>query len=272
MLRFEDLKVMDQFRQVAQLEEEVWGPVDLVPVPILAVTVHRGAVLVGAYDDDRLVGFIYSFPALKRGLAGASHWSHMLAVSPSHRGGGLGRQLKLVQRERVLSLGIDLIEWTFDPLQTENAHLNFVKLGVVADEYEENIYGESPSPLHGGLPTDRLVCQWWIRSPQVVRRLEAHELPVVGPDVLEAAIVNPGSMRGDWWACGGVDLSHDDPRVRVEIPRDFTGMLAADPGLARAWRLESRAVFQHYFARGYRAVDFMLDRTQPCGRYLLVAL
>ena len=140
-----DLTTLDEFRKVEELEGLIWGRVDLVPVVILAVSVRRGAVLVGAWDDDQLVGFVYSFPALRRGEAGASHWSHMLGVHPDQRGAGLGRALKLAQRERVLALGLDLIEWTFDPLQAANAHLNFVKLGVVVEEYEENVYGESPA-------------------------------------------------------------------------------------------------------------------------------
>jgi predicted GNAT superfamily acetyltransferase len=137
MLHLSDLTTLDEFRKVEELEGLIWGRVDLVPVVILAVSVRRGAVLVGAWDDDQLVGFVYSFPALRRGEAGASHWSHMLGVHPDQRGPGLGRALKLAQRERVLALGLDLIEWTFDPLQAANAHLNFVKLGVVVEQYEE---------------------------------------------------------------------------------------------------------------------------------------
>jgi predicted GNAT superfamily acetyltransferase len=198
MAGLRDLTTLEEFRAVERLESEIWGPIDLVPVPILAVTVQRGAVLVGAFEGDRLIGFVYSFPALKAGEQKPSHWSHMLGVHPDQRGAGLGRALKLAQRERVLALGLDLIEWTFDPLQAANAHLNFVKLGVVVEQYEENVYGESPSPLHGGLPTDRFVCQWWIRRPHVVRRLDSSGLTIVSSEAARAPIVNRTAASGDW--------------------------------------------------------------------------
>jgi predicted GNAT superfamily acetyltransferase len=320
MLEFRDLTTLDQFREVERLEGEIWGPIDLVPVPILSVTVRRGAVLVGAYDGERLVGFVYGFPALRPGtlapshlrtlapshprtlapshlrtlapshprtLASShlrtlapshlrtlepSHWSHMLAVHPDYRGAGLGVELKLAQRERVLDLGLDLIEWTFDPLQAFNAHLNFVKLGVVSEEYERNIYGESLSPLHGGLPTDRLVCQWWIRRPHVLRRIEpAGVVPVRAGEALAAPVVNRLEREGEWWRCEAIDPSIDTERMAIDIPTGFTAMLAANPGLAMDWRLKTRELFEASFARGYRVVDFALDddRASGRGRYLL---
>ena len=114
-------------------------------------------------------GFVYSMAALKEGLP--TQWSHMLGVTPDARDGGLGLALKLAQREHALRMGIDLIEWTYDPLQALNAHFNFAKLGVVVSEYEENIYGDSSSPLHRGTPTDRFVAQWALSTPHVQRRI-----------------------------------------------------------------------------------------------------
>jgi predicted GNAT superfamily acetyltransferase len=281
--RFEDLTTFPQFQQVERLEAEIWGPIDLVPVPIMAVTVRRGAVLIGAYDGDRLAGFVYSFPALRPDNAGrvgapsaASHWSHTLGVHPDYRGAGLGRALKLAQRERVLALGLDLIEWTYDPLQTLNANLNIVTLGAVVEEYEENVYGESASPLHGGLPTDRFVCQWWIRKPHVERRIAREAsggpLPIVSHEVAAAPVVNATSIEGDWLECGDARLDLVEPRIAVDIPADFTEMLAADLERARRWRLHTREIFNHYFHAGYRVVDFRLDRTARRGRYLLTTI
>jgi predicted GNAT superfamily acetyltransferase len=240
------------------------------------VSVQRGGVLVGAYDAQALIGFVFSFPALRRATSSdavlPSHWSHMLGVHPGHRHEGVGRALKLAQRDRVLALGLDLIEWTFDPLQALNAHLNFVTLGVVVEQYEENVYGESISPLHGGLPTDRFVCQWWIRRPHVERRLAPAAIPLVARDVENAPNVNRTSTCGEWLAPEGFDSTRTEPWLRVAIPGDFTRMLATDAGLARRWRLESRAVFQHYFSRGYRVVDFAFEPNRQCGRYLLTSI
>jgi predicted GNAT superfamily acetyltransferase len=171
-IEFRDLKTTEDLARVVELEKRIWGYTngdDVVPLPILAVTAHRGAVLVGAFAGDEMVGFVYSIPAIRAGRL--SHWSHMMGVAAPYRGSGLGHQLKVVQRERALALGIDLVEWTYDPLLALNAHLNFAKLGVVVEEYEVNIYGPSSSPLHGDLPTDRFIAQWWIRTPRVEARL-----------------------------------------------------------------------------------------------------
>jgi predicted GNAT superfamily acetyltransferase len=291
-LRVADLTTFAEFQQVERLEAEIWGPVDLVPVPIMAVTVKRGAVMIGAYDGDRLAGFVYSFPALRRedhhNREGAkargredlgmevprpSHWSHMLGVHPDFRGAGLGRELKLAQRQRVLALGLDLIEWTYDPLQALNAHLNIVTLGAVVEEYEENVYGESASPLHGGLPTDRFVCQWWIRRPHVERRLRrVGEIAVVSHEVAAAPVANETVVDGGWLDCRRADLGRTEPRIAVDIPVDFTGMLAADLARARRWRFHVREIFTRYFRAGYRVVDFALHREHHRGRYLLTSI
>src|SRR5438552_8976356 len=108
-----------------------------------------------------MIGFVYSLPGIKHGKP--TQWSHMLGVLDEFRNIGTGRELKLLQRDRALAAGLDLVEWTYDPMQALNAHLNFSKLGVEVREYEENIFGVSNSPLHAGNPTDRFVCEWWIR-------------------------------------------------------------------------------------------------------------
>jgi predicted GNAT superfamily acetyltransferase len=275
MPNIQPLTTLEQFRAVERLEAAIWGAVDLVPVPILAVSVRRGAVLLGAYEEERLVGFVFSFPAMRSAAADSwrlSHWSHMLGVHPDARGSGLGATLKLAQRDAVLRMGLDLIEWTYDPLQSLNAHLNFVKLGVIVEDYEENIYGESTSILHGGLPTDRLVCQWWIRRPHVERRIAPSAVRVVAREVTEAPVVNRTVISGEWLMPRGFDADHDSPRVKVDIPLEFGAMLSADPGLARAWRFETRAIFQHYLARQYRVVDFGFDPAQRRGQYLLTTI
>jgi predicted GNAT superfamily acetyltransferase len=276
MVTIQPLTRLEQFRQVEQLEAAIWGDVDLVPVPILAVTVKRGAVLLGAYEGDRLVGFVYSLAALRPvggpSAPSPSHWSHMLAVDPGHRGGGLGADLKLAQREAVSNLGLELIEWTYDPLQSVNAHLNFAKLGVIVEEYVENIYGESTSTLHGGLPTDRFICQWWIHRPHVRRRIAPTEIRAIDKAAADAPVVNRTELVSESLTPAGFDGEVLQPRIKVEIPLDFQRMLSTDPPLAQRWRLETRAIFQHYLARGYRVVDFAHDREQRRGQYLLTTI
>lgn len=269
-IELRDLTTLHDFARVVSLEKEIWRLADgedAVPLNILAVSVTRGAILVGAFDRAELVGFVYSFPGVRRGRL--TQWSHMLGVLPAYRSGGLGLRLKLAQRDRALGMGIDLVEWTYDPLLAVNAHLNFVKLGVVVEEYEENVYGASVSPLHGELPTDRFVAQWWVGSSDVARRLASHTARDRPSIVHGAPPVNALVHSGRWWACGEPDLTLHEARLTVQIPTGFEEMLAGDAALARNWRERTRAIFEHYFARNYRAVDFVLDREGRAGRYVL---
>jgi predicted GNAT superfamily acetyltransferase len=275
-MTYRDLTTLDEFAAVVQLERDIWGPAydDVVPVPILAVSVHSGGILIGAFDRDRMIGFVYSLPGIKDGKP--TQWSHMAGVVKEYQSRGLGFQLKLLQRERALSAGLDLVQWTYDPLQAMNAHLNFAKLGVVVDEYAVNIYGVSTSPLHGGNPTDRFVADWWIRKPHVERRIapvaQGFSPAVVMRDqgVAEAKPINRAAPAGEWFQCADVDLALDARRLTVEIPTGFTEMLSRAPELALEWRMATREIFTTYFGRGYRAVEFFLDRPSRKGAYLLV--
>jgi predicted GNAT superfamily acetyltransferase len=271
-MQIRPLNTVEDCRKVVDLEKAVWGYTDaedVVPTPILIVSVKRGGILLGAFDDTgAMKGFVYSMAALKDGRP--SQWSHMLGVTDDVRDRGLGARLKLAQRDHTLAIGIDLIEWTYDPLQALNAHLNFAKLGVVVEEYEENIYGESSSLLHRGTPTDRFVAEWRIATPHVERRVGSIGQPVArDASVGTAPVVNPSRERGDWLEPGEPDLSAGDRRLLVEIPTGFTDMQARNPTLALAWRMSTRRMFQEYFARGYRAVDFFLNRAARRGHYLL---
>lgn len=271
-MQIRPITTLDECRQVVTLERDVWGYTDaedVVPSPVLIVGVKRGAILLGAFDGGgALKGFVYSIPGIKDGRL--TQWSHMLGVARDARESGLGRRLKLAQRERALEMGIDLIEWTFDPVQAPNAHLNFARLGVVAEEYEENIYGESSSPLHRGTPTDRLVAEWKLTAPHVERRIAADGVALVrDASVGAASLVNPSRQSAARLVPGPADLGIDARRVLVEIPTGFSEMQIAQPTLALEWRLAVRTIFRSYFARGYRAVDFFLSRRSERGHYLL---
>lgn len=266
------LTTIEDCKRVAALEREIWAYTDaedVVPPPVLIVSIKRGGILLGAFDTaGAMKGFVYSLPAVKD--ARLTQWSHMLGVTADARDGGLGLRLKLAQRERALEMGVDLIEWTFDPLQALNAHLNFSKLGVVVEEYEENIYGESSSVLHRGSPTDRFVAEWRLTLPHVERRIAAVGLPTVrDASVAAAPLVNPSRPGDRWLRPGPADLDADARRLLVEIPVGFGDLQQADPALAVDWRLATRAIFQSYLPRGYRVVDFFLSRAAGRGQYLL---
>jgi predicted GNAT superfamily acetyltransferase len=283
-ITFRDLTTLEEFAAVVQLERDIWGPGydEVVPVPILAVSVHSGGILIGAFDGElthlaprtphlapsNMIGFVYSLPGIKDGRP--TQWSHMAGVLPEYQSRGLGYQLKLLQRERALHAGLDLVQWTYDPLQAMNAHLNFAKLGVVVDEYAVNIYGVSGSPLHGGNPTDRFVADWWIRKPHVERRLAPAAMAMRDQGVAEAGRINRAApAAGQWLECVDVDLTMDARRLAVEIPMGFTDMLSKTPDLALAWRMATREIFTTCFGRGYRAVEFFIDRSARKGAYLL---
>jgi predicted GNAT superfamily acetyltransferase len=258
---YRDLTTLAEFAEVVELERRIWGTGydDVVPVSILSVSTLRGGVLVGAFDGDRMVGFVYSLPGLKHGKP--LQWSHMLGVLDEFRNDGLGLRLKMLQRDRTLAMGLDLIEWTFDPLQTLNAYLNFTKLGVIVDEYEINVYGKSMSPLHGGNPTDRFVAQW---------RIQETAFPHSNFIGAQAA-ANRIDRSSEWPRCADVRLDAVSPTVLVDIPVGFTEMLAKAPELALEWRLETRRIFTTYFGRGYKAMGFAFDRAANKGTYLLVS-
>jgi predicted GNAT superfamily acetyltransferase len=271
-MRLRTLSTLDECRQVTALEKAVWeytDPEEVLPPAVMHVSIRRGGILIGGFDDaERLQGFVYSTPGLKAGVP--MQWSHALAVAPRARGAGLGRDLKLAQRVATIGMGLDLIEWTFDPLEALNAYFNLAGLGVVVEEYEEDVYGASSSALHHGAPTDRFVAAWRSTTPHVERRIASRGQPMVRDSrVMAAPIVNPSGQRDGRLAPGKADLTQDAPRVLVEIPAGFRALLRSEAGLALEWRLATRRIFQAYFGSGYRVVDFLLTRGADRGYYLL---
>ena len=280
------LSTLGECRQVAVLEREIWGypdAADVLPPAVLLVTIMRGGLLLGAFDDTgALKGYVYAAPAVKDGRS--TLWSHALGVLPDARGMGLGAALKLAQRQHALRIGIDLIEWTCDPLSAASAHLNFNKLGVVVEGYEADLYGNSGSALHLGAPTDRFVVEWHLSTPHVERRIGASTpstaagqrprraaAPISARDsaVVAAVLVNPPRGTAGALEPGDANLDVEAARVLVEIPANFTDLLRDDADLAREWRRTTREIFQTYFGKGYRAVDFFLARENGRGQYLL---
>jgi len=168
---------IDELNACVVLQKEVWNfsDLDLIPLRMFVVSQKIGGQTIGAFHGDDLVGFAFSIPGSRAGHAYLH--SHMLAVRDSFRNHGLGRKLKLAQRDDAIQQGYELLEWTFDPLEIKNAHLNLSRLGAIARRYSVNHYGHSSSPLQGGLPTDRLVAEWWLKSQRVVDLLDKKQPP-----------------------------------------------------------------------------------------------
>lgn len=175
-----------EMQMCVELQKEVWGftDIELVPLRIFVVADKIGGQVIGAFDGRGMVGFAMSIPGVRNGHSYLH--SHMLAVRRGYRDKGLGRAIKLFQRDDALSYGIDLIEWTFDPLEIKNAYLNLEKLGAIARRYNVNQYGITSSPLQGGLPSDRLVAEWWLKSERVRTTLETGAHPAIKAELTVA--------------------------------------------------------------------------------------
>ena len=263
-----DIVQLSEMREVESLQKEIWGVEDREIFPALALRplIEVGAILIGAFDQDQMVGFVFGFPGLDHGRA-IIH-SDMLGVKPSYRSFGLGYKLKLAQRDQAILMGIDTISWTFDPLQSVNAHLNFARLGVVSERYEINFYGETSSFLHRG-GTDRLWVTWLLNSERVNKRLshnsaddiswsESHRTTAVVQvgNNFEPAISNSGTT---------------EPKLTIEIPVDLNRIAGQTIQLATRWRERTREAFTKAMDAGYVVEDFCFaERSgQKIGVYLL---
>jgi predicted GNAT superfamily acetyltransferase len=163
------------FDRSVEIQDTVWSyePSARMSQKTFLLATQIGGQVLGAFDGDKMVGYAMSLPGVRNGHSYLH--SHHLAVLPEWRNAGVGRKLKLAQRDDALARGFELIEWTFDPLEIKNAHLNIARLGAIARRYYRNFYGASTSPLHGGLPTDRLVAEWWLKSDRVKRALQGEQ-------------------------------------------------------------------------------------------------
>lgn len=188
---------LDEYRACVALQKEVWGFADneLVPLRIFSLAPKIGGQVIGAWDGETLVGFAFSIPG-SRNRQTYLH-SHMLGVKGAYRNIGLGRRLKLFQREDAIARGYDLMEWTFDPLEIKNAYFNLTRLGAIARRYNINQYGITSSPLQGFLPTDRLVAEWWLTSKRVQTLLATGKSPAFE---IELRIAVPGEIYA--WKAG----------------------------------------------------------------------
>lgn len=254
MITIRPLQTLDELHACERLQKEIWGfeDISIVPHHLLLTTIKNGGVLLGAFEEGKLIGFVYGFPGIEEKRL--KHCSLMCAVLPERRFQGVGYELKLKQREAVLAQGIELITWTFDPLVSPNARFNLHKLGAISNRYERNLYGDMRDRLNAGLETDRLTVEWWIASPRVQKRLH-HEQDVT---VSALPVVNQTEEHKGLLVNRDYSLQHTEPKILVEIPYHWQGMRERDIELTKRWRRETREIFEHYFAQGYFASDFVV--------------
>ena len=228
-LRIESFTTLEQFDQCVALEEAVWGydPADMIPRRMFLLASRIGGQVMGAFlgDSPAAVGFAMAIPAVRNGHPYLH--SHMVGVVPEYRNRGIAYALKLAQREDALARGIELMEWTFDPLEIKNSYFNISKLGAIVRRYQHNFYGPSSSPLQGGLPTDRVYAEWWLRSNRVERALSGQPQPV---DAIE----------------------------RVDVPSEVYAWKASPPDRTTACDLQARnaQALESSFARGLAVLGY----------------
>ena len=238
MIEIRPLTQHSEFQDAVDLQQKIWGfaDTDLLPVRLFVVATKVGGQALGAFDAGRLIGFCLAIPGLKPGGQYYLH-SHMLGVLPEYRNAGVGRMLKLEQRTDALARGIDLIEWTFDPLELKNAYLNIERLGAIVRRYLPNQYGTTSSHLHGGLPTDRLVAEWWVASPRA------------------AAIIS------------GAAFQRPLAQARIAVPVEISELRTSDPPRAREIQMETGEQFKRHFAAGLAVIGF--ERSRENGIYVI---
>ncbi len=243
-LQIHQLATIPEFTRVVELQREIWGfaDVELLPRRLFVVASKIGGQLLGAFDGEKMVAFCLCIPGLKPGGKAYLH-SHMLGVLPPYRNTGLGRRMKLMQREYALANDIDLIEWTFDPLEIKNAFFNIERLGAVVRRYTHNQYGMTSSHLHGGLPTDRLTAEWWLRSSRVT-----------------AACSEAGSETSD-------TLDAGEPAATISVPSDIDTLRKEQPVAARQTQERVSRDFDAAFAADLTVTGFRRD--SQAGTYLL---
>lgn len=230
------LSTVEEFREAVRLQQEIWGfdDIELLPVRLFVVAHKVGGQTIGCYDGEAMAGFLLAIPGVKSGGENYLH-SHMMGVKTGYRDMGLGRRMKLAQREEALARGIRLVEWTFDPLELKNAHFNIERLGAVVRRYVLNQYGTTTSHLHGGLPTDRCVAEWHLDSPRVTGLLAG--MPEPRGEVLD----------------------------RISVPSDIGDLRTAKPDLAREIQAQVSEGFLEAFERGLTVTGF--ERSAEASTY-----
>ena len=264
---------IEEFEECVRFQKETWGEgfSERVAVAILKVSQRLGGIAAGAYDaKGGLAGFVFGMTGVQAGQI--VHWSDMLAIRPDLQDAGLGTRLKAYQRAELLSRGITRMHWTFDPLEAKNAHLNLNKLGAVAGEYVQDMYGRTDSPLHRGIGTDRFVPTWTMDSPRVIERLvEGRVGPEPGGDegARRTFTVRREGSEGSVDVPEEPDLAIDADRLLVPIPNSIQALRDASLEAAARWRSATRSVLSTYLERGFEAREFY--KRDGWGEYLLVS-
>ena len=263
MIRIVRLTDTEEFAESEEVQRSAWGLKEAPVVPahvMIAAQQHSGLVL-GAYDGERMVGVLFGFSALERGKP--YHYSHITGVLKEYQSQGVGFRLKLAQRQQVIRRGQNLVRWTYDPLQANNAYFNIGKLGAVCETYKRDMYGSLDDSLNKGRLTDRFMVEWWVESRRVVEKIRGKRKPLTLANVIAAGAepanvterLKPGVRRAV-----ASQLQLKSERLLVEIPERIVRVREASQRLATEWTSNLRRIFERYFPRGYVASDVIVEK------------
>ena len=264
---------VDEIKQIEEIQRATWGMDDLAVIParVFHVMQTNGACLLGAFDGEKIVGFVFGLLGTMEGLddridqiaaARLLMYSVTLGILPEYQREGIGYRLKIAQREFALRIGVRLITWTCDPLESLNGHFNFSKLGVVCHSYLRNYYGQM-SGINVGLPSDRFYVEWWVTGNRVTSRVSRSRGPLNLSQYLggNAKIINQCERDARMLPIPQESyLQLDGSLLLVQIPEDFQLIKSVDQPLALDWRHHIRAVFEHYFDHDYLVTDFVREQ------------
>jgi predicted GNAT superfamily acetyltransferase len=253
MLDFSDYDILED------IQVDAWGmPArELVPKRLIYATLKSGGVVIGAYKDEEIIGYCWGWVGYNE-IFGRFIYSHHNAVRKQFQNQGIGLNLKLAQRKWAMEKDFRLINWTFDPLQSKNCYLNLHKLGVVCNNYKQNYWGEMKDILNKGIDTDRFYCNWYLNSERVKGRVSGksddftHLIQDKGYHVFETQLEREKLITKK------TNLELVTEHIFIEIPSNFSYLISNEKPTLIQWRNETRRVFENYFKKGYKAVDFIV--------------
>lgn len=259
------LRKLTESHEIGSLEEmeaKIWDPSSAIPYHMTLTMYKFGGLFLGAFDDEELIGFLYSFPGFTNGETHLC--SHMLGFLPEYRKQGLGVQMKWLQKEEAAAAGYTKITWTYDPLETVNGVLNIVKLGGIVRTYLPNCYGQLDDDFNRGLPTDRFLVEWFITSDRVAARQSGSSSRRISPNTpailgyeMKDGIPHPTQS----------DLSREEPMVLLPVPAFFQQVKQSDMATAALWREKTGELFSAYLSKGYVVTSII--REQEIVHYVL---
>lgn len=263
----------EEHRELMELEKEIWSTdyMETFPYHITIPLLDIGGVVLGVYEEasGRPIGMVIMMLGFRNGSL--FYYSHMLGLLREYRGKGIGKKLKEIQREASLARGIELIEWTYEPLLSRNAWFNIVSSGVIVRRFKVNYYGITNFEYNRGIETDRFVAEWYLKSPRVIKRMKGEHVwkpyeyfvSDVGGEVVLSSVRTDGGMP----IPGDPVLDAASDVLLVEIPSNFIVMLRKNMNAAKAWRVKTREAFRNYLSKGYIVMEVTRDTD---GRYYYV--